>query len=104
MVEESYNNSDTELEQGSNQKKVKLNETHGESKVRSWIWKYFKSNYKDGVRYAVCQVEIVNGKKCEKTYKTSTSTSNCTTHLANNYGITERVEQEVNTVSNFYKI
>ncbi len=37
MVEESYNNSDTELEQGSNQKKVKLNETRGGSKVRSWI-------------------------------------------------------------------
>ncbi|CAI2191041.1 7681_t:CDS:2 [Funneliformis geosporum] len=71
MVEESYNNSDTELKQGLNQKKVKLNET----------------------------LEIVDGKKCKRTYRIGTSTGNCAVHLANNHGITEQVKQEVNTNS-----
>ncbi|CAG8743655.1 895_t:CDS:2, partial [Funneliformis mosseae] len=62
-VEEPYNdNSDTELEQ---------------------------LNYKKGIRYAVCQVEVIVGKKCEKTYKVGTSTSNCFEHLANIHGITK---------------
>ncbi|CAI2191599.1 20524_t:CDS:2 [Funneliformis geosporum] len=74
MVEESYNNSDTELKQGLNQKKVKLNETCRGNKVR------------------------IDGKKCKRTYRIGTSTGNCAVHLANNHGITEQVKQEVNTV------
>jgi hypothetical protein len=99
MDEESYSNSDTELEQGSSQKKIKLNETRGGSKIRSWIWKYFEPIVKEGTRHAVCQVEIVNGKKCEKTYKIGTSTSNCATHLENVHEISEQLEQEANVVS-----
>ncbi|CAG8759572.1 14671_t:CDS:2, partial [Funneliformis caledonium] len=71
-------NSDTELEG---------------SKVRSWIWKYFEPGFKEGVRYAVCQVEIIVGKKCEKTYKVDTSTSNCSEHLANIHGITKEQKE-----------
>ncbi|CAI2190643.1 13842_t:CDS:2, partial [Funneliformis geosporum] len=43
-----------------------------------------------------CQVEIVDGKKCKKTYKTDTTTGNCAIHLTNNYRITEQAKQEVN--------
>lgn len=92
-VEGSYN-SDTESEQP-NPKKIKLNETRGGSKVRSWIWKYFEPCYKEGVRYAVCKVEIVFEKKCGKTYKVGTSTSNCSEHLANTHGITKEQEDTV---------
>ncbi|CAG8732932.1 11796_t:CDS:2, partial [Funneliformis caledonium] len=66
-VEEPHNdNSDTELEQ---------------------------PNHKKEVRYAVCQVEIIVEKKCEKTYKIGTSTSNCSEHLANIHGITKEQEK-----------
>jgi hypothetical protein len=99
-VEEPHNdNSDTELGQP-NHKKVKLNETRGGSKVRSWIWKYFEPGFKEGVRYAVCQVEVIVGKKCEKTYKVGTSTSNCSEHLANIHGITKE-QEEADVVSVF---
>ncbi|CAG8625256.1 11729_t:CDS:2 [Funneliformis mosseae] len=92
-VEEPHNdNSDTELEQP-NHKKVKLNKICGGSKVRSWIWKYFEPGFKEGVRYAVCQVAIIVRKKCEKTYKVGTSTSNCSEHLANIHGITKEQEE-----------
>ncbi|CAG8749095.1 8859_t:CDS:1, partial [Funneliformis mosseae] len=92
-VEEPHNdNSDTELEQP-NHKKIKLNETRGGSKVRSWIWKYFKPGFKEGVRYAVCQVEVIIGKKCEKTYKVGISISNCSEHLANIHRITKEQEE-----------
>src|SRR5215469_9031344 len=92
MEVERSHNSDTELEQP-NQKKIKLNETRGGSKVRSWIWKYFEPHIKDGVRYAVCEVETVAEKKCGKTYKIGTSTSNCSDHLANSHGITKGQEE-----------
>ncbi|CAI2184604.1 15552_t:CDS:2, partial [Funneliformis geosporum] len=45
------------------------------------------------VRYAVCQVEIVDGKKCEKT---CTFIGNYAIHLANNHRITKQTEQKVN--------
>ncbi|CAB5386756.1 unnamed protein product [Rhizophagus irregularis] len=91
-VEGTHDNSDTEIEQP-NQKKIKLNERRGGSKVRSWIWKYFEPNFKEGVRYAVCKVEVVVGKECGKTYKIGTSTSNCSDHLANIHGITQEQEE-----------
>ncbi|CAG8681972.1 6639_t:CDS:2 [Funneliformis caledonium] len=50
-------------------------------------------NHKKEVRYAVCQVEVIVGKKCEKTYKVGTSTSNCFEHLANIHGITKEQEE-----------
>ncbi|CAI2171030.1 7242_t:CDS:2 [Funneliformis geosporum] len=53
----------------------------------------------NGVRYAVYQVEIVDGKKCERTYRIGISTGNCAVYLANNHEITEQVKQEVNTNS-----
>ena len=97
-VEGTHDNSDTEIEQP-NQKRIKLNERRGGSKVRSWIWKYFEPSFKEGVRYAVCKVEVVAGKECGKTYKIGTSTSNCSDHLANIHGITQ--EQEEPNVSKF---
>lgn len=93
-VEEPYNdNSNTKPAEQPNHKKVKLNETRGGSKVRSWIWKYFEPFFKEEVRYAKCQVEVTVGKKCEKTYKVGTSTSNCSEHLANIHGITKEQEE-----------
>ncbi|CAB4401434.1 unnamed protein product [Rhizophagus irregularis] len=91
-VEGTHDNSDTEIEQP-NQKRIKLNERREGSKVRSWIWKYFEPNFKEGVRYAVCKVEVVVGKECGKTYKIGTSTSNCSDHLANIHGITQEQEE-----------
>lgn len=70
-------------------KKIKLNKTHGGSELRSWVWLYFMPEYRGEVRYAICQIETMKGKKCMKTYKTGTSTSNCAVHLANAHGITE---------------
>jgi len=84
-------NSDIELEQ-QNPKKIKLNETRGGSKVRSWIWKYFEPCFEKGVRYAVCKVKIVAEKECEKIYRVGTFTGNCSEHLANSHGITKNKE------------
>jgi hypothetical protein len=98
-VEGTHDNSDTEIEQP-NQKRIKLNERRGGSKIRSWIWKYFEPSFKEEVRYAVCKVEEVVGKECGKTYKIGTSTSNCSDHLANIHGITQ--EHEEANVSKFY--
>jgi hypothetical protein len=91
---EGFCNSDTELEQ-QNPKKIKLNETRGGSKVRSWIWKYFEPYYEDGVRYAVCKAKTAPEKECGKTYKVGTSTSNCSDHLANIHGITKKQEFDI---------
>jgi hypothetical protein len=91
--------SDEFVSQQSQTKKIKLNETRGGSELRSWIWSYFNPEYKGEVRYAVCQIEIVKGKKCMKTYKTGTSTSNCAIHLANIHGITEK---QVSIINNKY--
>ncbi|POG57741.1 hypothetical protein GLOIN_2v1489122 [Rhizophagus irregularis DAOM 181602=DAOM 197198] len=98
-VEGTHNNSDTEIEQ-LNQKRIKLNERREGSKVRSWIWKYFEPSFKEGVRYAVCKVEVVVGKECGKTYKIETSTSNCSDHLANIHRITQK-QEELNNSNSF---
>ncbi|CAG8583091.1 2006_t:CDS:1, partial [Dentiscutata erythropus] len=64
-------------------KKTKYNDTHRGNAVRSWIWLYFKPEYEEGIRFAICQVVKVNGIKCGIKYKIGTSTSNCSTHLNN---------------------
>ena len=99
MNEHINNISDAESEQPT-QKRAKLNETRGGSKVRSWIWKYFEPSFNEGVRYAICKVEIA-GEKCKKTYKIGTSTSNCSDHLANIHGITKE-QEETNIVNIIY--
>ncbi|CAG8556582.1 27225_t:CDS:1 [Gigaspora margarita] len=68
-------------------KKTKVDNIRGGSNVRSWIWLYFDRVYISDIRYAVCKVEMVKGKKCGVKYKNSTS--NCSTHLSNVHGITE---------------
>ncbi|CAG8747134.1 16028_t:CDS:2, partial [Funneliformis mosseae] len=53
----------------------------------------YNDNSDTELEYAVCQVEVIVGKKCEKTYKVSISTSNCSEHLANIHGITKEQEE-----------
>ncbi|CAG8505725.1 347_t:CDS:2, partial [Scutellospora calospora] len=50
----------------SNNKKVKHNNIHGESEIRSWIWHYFDPEYENNIRVAICKVETVKGTKCDK--------------------------------------
>ncbi|CAG8832699.1 31306_t:CDS:2, partial [Gigaspora margarita] len=75
-----YNENNVEVSSSnevSNQhKKTKYNNTH-------------RGNVEEGIRVAICKVEIVKGKKCGTKYKISTSTSNCATHLNNVHGITK---------------
>ncbi|CAG8514165.1 17189_t:CDS:1 [Cetraspora pellucida] len=77
-------------------KKTKVGNTHGSSNIKSWIWLYFDSVYINNVRHAVCKVELVKRKKCSIKYKVNTSTSNCSTHLANIHRITEDQAKDKN--------
>ncbi|RIB13648.1 hypothetical protein C2G38_2197280 [Gigaspora rosea] len=85
----------TKFDNNSN-KKTKINDTRGGSNVRSWIWLYFDPVFVEGVRHAVCKVEVVKGKKCGVKYKVKNSTSNCSTHLSNVHGITENLAKNKN--------
>ncbi|GES90637.1 hypothetical protein GLOIN_2v1489122 [Rhizophagus clarus] len=91
-IEGTHNNSNIKIEQ-LNQKRLKLNKRRKESKIKSWICKFFELSFKEGVRYAVCKVEEVVRKECKKTYKIGTLTSNCSDHFVNIYGITQEYEK-----------
>ncbi|CAG8739176.1 17314_t:CDS:2, partial [Gigaspora margarita] len=77
-------------------KKTKVDNTRRGSNIRSWIWSYFDPEYRDNIRYAICKVETVKGKKCGREYKVNTSTGNCSSHLSNVYGITEEHDKNKN--------
>ena len=52
----------------------------------SWVWKYFKTEIRNGEQVAICNLNIMDTNiPCKKEYKTNGSTKNCIDHLSNKH-------------------
>lgn len=72
----------------------------GGSQKRSWVWEWFVSDGKE----ALCQVEIMDGKFCNKRYLHGNSTGVLIDHLNNKHQITKGMTKQNYTVIKNYNL
>ena len=66
---------------------------------KSWIWEFFTSEDRDGVKWAVCKLDkIGTDTPCNKQYKTGGSTKNCIDHLLNKHQISKDGVKEIQVI------
>lgn len=62
------------------------------SRKNSWVWSFYNQVQTSNGVFTICNVEMDNGIKCDKRYKTKGSTGNLINHLLN-HGITKDNQQ-----------
>ena len=78
------------------------------SRKNSWVWSFYSQVQTPNGVFTICNVEMDDGTKCDKRYKTKGSTGNLINHLLN-HGITKDNQQPLKVykiiiISYFYCI